>query len=468
MRVDIRLFLIAGFTFGLLASLAYPVSSSPVTPVPLFSSPGQEPTIRIQLQEFTLLPPGKMNHRTHSSSSSTSAKINISSAASAPLVDHSVLYGPHVTLNGTWAPLEVPGFPSITIKQTCLEFLYTIEQEHYGTITGPVLGGWQPDHNPREAYDYVYCEKGQNVFVQVEFGTWTAGEGSSLSHGAADDLDIFAWAPGVEHTYANSLGGMNYGCNPESITFRAPVKGNYTIGIDYYSGVVPMGWRCYVYRFGVKGGTLFDGRSAVEDTADIGFNGNFDVRLRLITGTSLDADDSYSSHVIGNVTFINFFSPNVTVLTPGDAPSSILGPYPIAINWTGFDPNTDETLQYTVEVSNDLGESWKVIAYTTQTSTIWDPQSAFYGLPPTPWEVDGTRIPNFLVRVNVMDGQYNASDTSDHAWILDDYYRPFLGDPTWTFVVVLVVVVVVILIAIDVAVFIHRRYKPKKKLGEGG
>ncbi len=469
MRTDFRFLLIAVLAFGLLASLVYPVSPASTAAMPLLSPPVLESLQAGSPHEFKLTPLSGVQLLSPDHRSISDATVAISSSGYAPLVEDSILYGPHITLNGTWDPLDVPGFPTIKIKQTSLEFLYTIEQEHYGTITGPVLGGWNPDHNPREAYDYVYLEKGNNVYVEVEFGTWTAGEGSSLIHGAGDDIDLFVWAPGVEHTYANSLTGKQVPtccANPEIGAFTAPVTGNYTIGLDYYSGVVPMGWRCYVYRFAIAGGTLFDGRSAVEDTADIGFDGAFDVRLRRITGTSLDLDDSWATRIISNVTFINFFPPSVIVDSPGEAPGRREGPGLVDINWTSSDLNTDETLQSTVEISNDLGRTWKVICYTTHTSTVWDPDSAFYGLPPTPFEADGiTRIPNFLVRVNVTDGRFFASDVSDFAWSLDDVVACNCI-PIELFIFLGVGVVVVLLIAFDVAVLLYRREYPKKHYGD--
>lgn len=466
MRVRIRFFIIAGLMFGLLASLAYPVSPVPTTAAPSLPPILQEPLQIIQPQYPGSPPSSWMPPPSSENSSNSTARINVSSSGFAPLVEDSILFGPHVTFNGTWDPLDVPGLPTLKIKQTCLEFLQTVWHENYGTITHPVLGGWNPDHNPREDYDYVYLFAGSNVYIEVEFGTWNAGEGSWLSHGVNDDIDLFVWPPGVEHTYNNSLVGSSTACcaNPETGTFVAPVNGTYTIGLDYYSGVVPMGWRVYVYCYRALGGRHWEGRSAIEDSAEvIGFNGNFDVRLRLITGTSLDADDSFTSHVIPNVTIINFFPPNVTVLHPGANSDDIIGPSPVTISWNGSDPNTDEALQYTVEVSNDLGKTWKTIAYTTENSIVWDPTSAFYGLPPTPRESDGTIIPNFLVRVNVTDGQYNASDTSDHPWILQAYGEyPSPGiEPIF---VIIIGMAVVLLVVIDISVFLNRRTRQKKKI----
>ncbi len=451
---------------GLLVCLVYPVSPAPIAAVPLMPPPILEPLQAGSPQDFELPPPSGFPLDSPDHTSISNAAITVASQGHRPLVEDSVVNGTngHVVLEATWDPLDVPGFPTLKIKQTCLEFLYAVSHEHYGTITGPVLGGWNPDHNPREAYDYVYLEKDQATYVEVEFGTWTAGEGSTLTHSGSDDLDIFVWAPGVEHTYANSLVLITAGVNPEVCTFVAPRTGTYTIGIDYYSGVVPMGWRCYVYKYQALGGTLFDGRTAVEDTADIGFDGAFDVRLRRITGTSLDLDHSWSTRVISNVTFINFHAPTVTVLSPGATPGQVEGFGLVTINWSGNDINAGETLQYTVEITNDLGKNWKPIAYTTQESMVWDPASAFYGLPPTTYEADGTTmIANFLVRVNVTDGRYSASDTSDNAWMLFKMgcVQP---PPLELYIVVLVGAIVVTLIIIDVAVFFYRRASSRQKL----
>jgi hypothetical protein len=383
----------------------------------------------------------------------STAEILATSHSDAVVSSHSIWNsslgtGDSVDFEATWDPLVVNGFPTISIKQTAIELLSTVEQEHYGTITGPVQGGWTPDVNPREGYDYVSLLAGQNVYVEIEFGTWTSGEGSSLIHGLDDDLDIFVWAPGMAHTYANSLTGAQTatGANPEIGTFVAPVSGNYTIGLDWYSGSVPMGWRVYVYAYQATGVTT-DGLSSEIDTSVTDTNAAYDIRARMITGTSLDTDDAFATYVLSNVTVLNFHPPRVHVDSPGATAGTIEGPGLVTINWTGSDLNAGETLGYSVEVSNDSGATWKVIVYgTTQESAVWDPTSAFYGLPPTPYEADGiTRNPNFLVRVNVTDGREIDSDVCDNAFILDGptiTYTP----PLELFVVIAVIIIVIIIL----------------------
>jgi len=307
------------------------------------------------------------------------AIINATSHANAPVHSDSVWVGPHVKFNASWSDLSLPGFPSVKIRQTQIELLSGIEQEHYGTITEGFVPGWHPDLNPREAYDYVWLLAGQEVYIEVEFGTWSAGEGSTLIHGPNDDCDIFVWAPGAAHTGANSLVGytMSTTANPETGTFVAPVTGNYTIGIDYYSGVQPMGWRCYVKASQATTVTS-DGRWAEMDTQITGTNATYDVRTRFITGTSLDSVSAFNSYTVTNVTITNFFVPTVQVIYPNGG--EVVGPDPFTITWTASDPNEpEEILGFSVEISNDSGQTWKVIVYgTTQKQATWDPGSTVY------------------------------------------------------------------------------------------
>ncbi|MFX1474615.1 MAG: S8 family serine peptidase [Promethearchaeota archaeon] len=332
------------------------------------------------------------------------AQVNASSHGNAAVTEDSVWIGPHVTLNASWEPLSVAGFPTLQIRQTIIELFDPLEQEHYGTITSGFVGGWNPDLNPLEAYDYVDLREGDEVYIELECGTWTAGEGSSLSHQSTDDIDILVWAPGVAHTYANSLTGAQSvsSANPEIGTFIAPVTGNYTIGLDWYSGAQPMGWRCYVHAISLTS-TAQGGLWAEIDTQDTGRNGQYDIRVQVITGTSLDEDPLFSTFFIPNVTVVNFFPPTVTVTSPNGGEG--FGCDPITITWTASDPNLEETLHFSVEVSNDSGTTWKeIVSSTTQQFAVWDPQHPTSGFPP------GI---SFYVRVNVTDDMFTSSDTSD-------------------------------------------------------
>jgi hypothetical protein len=375
-----------------------------------------------------------------------------------PLVDDTILTGPAAMILTNWSDLVMPEFPSISIQSTTLELLSTVSHANYGTITGPVQAGWTPDLNPREAYDYVDLLAGQTVSVTIEFGTWSAGEGSTLIHGPTDDCDIFIWAPGVAHTYANSLTGAvtASGNNPEVGSFVAPLSGTYTIGIDYYSGVVPMGWTTDVYAFQSAGITQ-TGTAGSLDTAFTGTNAAYDVRAAFSTGTSLDQDTSFTSVFLSNITCTNFFAPSIDSISPNGGED--LGPGVISISWTASDPNTaagsslslGETLGFSVEVSNDSGMTWKVITFgTTLLSTSWDPDSSYYGL---------TGTNQMLVRVNCTDGMFISSRTSAAVFTVHNTERPIR--PPYEMYVVIGVAVVVILILLITCLLKRRQTAAK-------
>ncbi len=370
--------------------------------------------------------------------------------------DDTILYGPHIILNGTWEELHIPGFPTVKIRQTCLEFYQWNMYEFFGVInhSDPIQMGWHPDLNPREDYAFVNLSEGSSVGIALEFGLWEDGVGSRLIHRVQDDLDLFVWPPGVAHTYANSLlGGATPTCcrNPEEGWFVAPVTGNYTVGIDLYSGLIPMDWSVNIWETFIAYNETADGRSVIVDTTNIDNNDPCDVCLRLITGTSLDDDRSFATYIVENVTFVNFFHPTVTVLSPNGG--EIEGPEQITIQWIGTDLNEEDILHYSVEISNDTGSTWFLIANDTTASEItWDPFGEF-GLP---------RGDMFLVRVNVTDGRFSASDTSNAVWTL--YLGP--GGPPRNQMVEIIIVcaaITTVVLTIVLVLFVRKYFERRQR-----
>ncbi|MFX0168703.1 MAG: S8 family serine peptidase [Candidatus Hodarchaeota archaeon] len=374
----------------------------------------------------------------------------------AEITENSTWFGPHVEFKANWSPLVLAEFPTIEIRQTTIELLAVTTDHDYGTIVGPVIGGWNPDLNPREDYAYFDVLGGMSVEITTEFGTWSAGEDSTLIHGPADDCDIFVWAPGVAHTYANSLtGGQTAtGANPEFGIFTAPISGEYTVGIDYYSGVVPMGWTNDIYAFSAVPYTE-DGDMCIMDTTMTGTNAAYDVRASFTTGTSLDYGSTAgfsASRTVPNVTFTNFFAPEITSLEPNGG--EVLGYNPFQINWTAFDENAaigDEIIGFSVEVSNDSGLTWKIITFgTTLNSIVWDPYSSYYGLTPTN---------QMLVRVNATDGRYVTSRTSAAVFTVEA--KIILPTPPYELYVVIGVAVIVIVILLITCLLKRRQTSAK-------
>jgi subtilisin family serine protease len=381
----------------------------------------------------------------------------------APITENSTWTGPAISFKTNWSALNLPEFPTISIRQTVIELLSTVSHANYGTIEGPVVPGWNPDLNPREDYDYVDLLAGQTVQISVEFGTWLGdpGLGTALSHGGTDDIDVFVWAPDVAHTYANSLtGGQTAtGANPEEGTFTAPVSGTYTIGLDYYSGAVPMGWKTDVFAFQATGVTT-DGLESEIDTSITNTNAAYAVQASFVTGTSLDWGTTIgfvSSVLVLNVTVENFFAPSIDSLDPDGGEQ--LGPEPFTISWTASDPNAapgdspslGETLGFSVEVSNDSGLTWKVVTYgTTLNSLTYDPNSAYYGLGASD---------TWLVRVNCTDGMFTVSRTS--AATFEVVPEQVILAPPYELYVVIAVIVIVVIILLVTCLLKRRQTVPK-------
>jgi hypothetical protein len=316
-----------------------------------------------------------------------------------------------------------------------------------------VFPGWFNDNpNLIEAWVYVDLLTGQEVNFQIEFGTWVGDPGGALVH--QGDIDVFVWAPEVPQTYGNSLTGPSTasGANPEIGTFIAPISGEYAIGIDYYSGDVPMAWTCTLAARQSAGFTE-TGLTATVDTSFTHTNARYDVRALAITGTSLDFDATLTGISVPNVTITNFFPPTLALTAPnvGDVFNWV---NPVTFSWTASDPNVatgEEVLGFSVEVSNDTGATWKTVIFgTTQTSATWEPSSPFYGLPPGD---------QFLVRVNCTDGMFTVSETMAGTFTVE-YVQPPPAPP-WELITIIVVVVIVIIILLVTCLLKRRQTAPK-------
>jgi hypothetical protein len=370
---------------------------------------------------------------------------------STAITDDMVINGPHAEITATFGTLTIPGMPTVGVRQTAIDMLSGITYEDYGTVTADeAIPGWFSD-NPANIENIVYVDgilAGQECRFTVEFGTWVGdpGVGGTLTH--QGDFDIMVWAPGdTSFNYDYSLTGSSTasGANPEVGFFIAPATGTYTFGIDYYSGTLPIGW---IFKFSAASVDTYiaDGLTYTFDTHAIGTNAVFDVRARAVTGTSLDFFAEYSAISASNVTITNFFPPTVDITYPVGG-EDLTWNVPFNITWTGTDPNVpEETLQYTVEVSNDTGATWKVVVFgTILNQASWDPTSSFYGFPPGD---------QFLVRVNCTDGRFIHSDTIGAVFTLTYVTPP--PPPPWELITIAVVAIVVVVILL-VTCFLKRK-----------
>jgi hypothetical protein len=330
-----------------------------------------------------------------------------------PVVEDAIFEGPHAMVTGTLNPYTLPGFPSISIKQTDLQFRFANET---------IFHGWFVESN---------ATRGTNLYgppwdAMFELSGIVAGMPLSLDlrwhsspHSGGADLDLFLLAPN-----GDLFAGIQAFGNYEFIGIFAPVNGTYIIGVDYYGDYWFHYWdpqRDFIYYEIQCTATAIhshigEGLTVTADTADLDLNLNLDLVLRGITGTSLDMGRGFWFPLNlqwRNVRFINFFAPTLTLLNP--TAGDLRGPGPFAINWTASDMNLDETLSFQVEMSNNGGVNWSlIVAETTESSTTWDP-TGFHGML-------GSDM--MMVRVTVTDGMYTVTKTSGVFTVLTPTHLP--------------------------------------------
>ncbi|MHA2406315.1 MAG: S8 family serine peptidase, partial [Candidatus Hermodarchaeia archaeon] len=247
------------------------------------------------------------------------------------LVEDAVFEGPHALTTGTFDPYTLPGFPSIRIKQTDLQYRFNNETTFHGRF---VEANATPNTNfngpPWDAmFEWPGIVAGMPLYLELLYETnprtWWP------------DLEIFLLAPnGI--TFVQNLFPF---CPCKIIEIIAPVNGTYIVGVDYFDDAFsPLytwfsGWDYISFEVHCTATSIFshiaDGLTVTTDTAELDLNLNLDLVLRGLTGTSLDK--GYQMFVVWrNVRFINFFAPTLTLLNPTAGDVRGLGPF--AINWT--------------------------------------------------------------------------------------------------------------------------------------
>jgi hypothetical protein len=315
-------------------------------------------------------------------------------------VENAIFEGPHATLTGTLNSYILPGFPDVNIQQTDLQYHIDNNTLFKGwLVEANVTPGINLNGPPWDAmFELRGIIAGSPIYLKCD--SWT------------QPGDYWAWptlfllAPNGVVFYE-----LPIFCCYEVIEVIAPVNGTYVIGVD--KGEWDPRWDSIYFEIDCTVTSIVshivDGFAVTVDTADLDVNANVNLVLNGITGTSLDTGRSMELSW-SNISFTNFFAPQITSLNPNGGED--LGPDPITISWTATDENQDELLSFTVEVSNDSGLMWKVISYgTLETSILWDPNDSYYGLIGTD---------EMLVRVNCTDGRYTISRTSAEVFTVND------------------------------------------------
>ncbi len=304
--------------------------------------------------------------------------------------EHDILVGDHVTVNGSWAMPSVDAVPEYSISQTNLQFASGVYFEHTQDVLVPpywadVFSMYPIDP---DLFSWMYVDgikEGDEVRIEVSFTN--------------ADCDVMVWwadTDSSEWAYSNNLVGnqMATSRNPEVGSFVAERSGTIAVGSFDYS--VDDGlWTLVV-----------DTRDFVEtsaendwltfDTASFGKNTTRDV---ILVGRN-DAGMQFETQWL-NITFRNFFAPDVTVVSPNGG-ETLVGAY--TISWAASSLNIDHQFTHDVYISNDYGLTFQLYARGLGTTSYdWDTSI---------WQ----EMDSYMVQIRTHDRGMIGEDRSDNVF----------------------------------------------------
>ncbi|MFW9903451.1 MAG: S8 family serine peptidase [Candidatus Thorarchaeota archaeon] len=343
-------------------------------------------------------------------SNAPTAAIRAVDANNAVVTNDSSWIGPHARFSGTFNSWALPGFPSIFIRDTEIrvELVDSIRVE--GTMTEEIA---IPDaaasvDEIEWTSSWPNIESGQRIVLDM-----TVPDPPGIPGDPPHDLELLLVSPSgsivAESTNEGSI---------EHINYIATESGTYVIGVDYWGidespytvwgdwpGGVPF---IITGRASLGVAQRTTGMTATVDSSGLGKNGVFEIVVKGYTGTSLDWLP-FAEYRVVNVNISNLLPPTVKVTYPNGGET--VGPDPVTITWTASDPNDEETLLFTVEVSSDAGDTWERLVRNRRdiSSYEWDPMDN--GFDPGD---------QYLVRVTVTDRLFVVSDVSDTVFTFTD------------------------------------------------
>lgn len=342
-------------------------------------------------------------------SNAPTATIRAVTSKDAPVSSDSSWDGPHALFSGTFDPWSLPGFPSISIRETeiSVEIVDSISVE--GLLTETTAIPRDLPSNP-EDFDWTHpwpgIEAGQRIVLDL-----TVPDPPGIPGKPPHDLELVLISPsGIMVAQSTEEGSV------ERISHVATETGTYLIGVDYWGidnspyyvwGDWPGGLPFIVTgRASLSVSQRSAGLSSIVDSQSLDKNGVLDIVVRGYTGTSLDWLP-IMEYTVTNVAITNLFPPTVEVTYPNGG--EIVGPELVNITWIANDPNVEDSLQFYVDISNDSGVTWVRGRWTRNTFSLWKPLD--FGLPPGD---------QYLVRITASDGLYEGFDISDAVFTFTD------------------------------------------------
>ncbi|MFX1283902.1 MAG: S8 family serine peptidase [Promethearchaeota archaeon] len=352
----------------------------------------------------------------------------------APVYSGSLWSGPHANFSGTFDVWSLSGFSTISIRDTeiRIELTDSITLEGLFTATNATPGDMPVRPTPSDL-DYTYTWRGIIAGQRIKMEL-TVPDPPGVPGDPPHDLELVLITPSGK-IYTSTEEGSE-----ELISIKAPEDGNYIIGVDYWgidaspyhvwgdwAGGLPF---IVTAKASLVASQRSTGMSSVIDSHVLDQNAAFDIVVKGYTGTSLDWLPLVQ-YTVTDVTITNLFPPNVEVTYPNGGET--VGADPINITWTANDPNIEDTLFFSVEVSNDSGQHWAIVTTRTKDTQVeWDPLSSHYGLNPSD---------QYLIRVNATDKIFETSDTSDAIFTFE--YQPQKGLPVEFIILALTGIVIV-------------------------
>ncbi|MFX1507842.1 MAG: Ig-like domain-containing protein, partial [Promethearchaeota archaeon] len=353
-------------------------------------------------------------------SNAPAATIRAVDADNAVVTSGSNWVGPHARFSGTFDSWSLPGFPSVSIRDTEIrvELVDSIRLE--GTMTAGIA---EPNsdsditYQPEWTQPWPDIEAGQRIVLDM-----TVPDPPGIPGDPPHDLELVLISPsGVIVEESTNEGSV------EHISYLATTSGTYIIGVDYWGvdeapyyfwGDWPGGVPFIITGSASLGVTSprTPGLTATVDSHGLDKNGVFEVVFKGYTGTSLDWLP-FAEYRVVDVDITNFLPPSIEVTYPNGGET--VGPDPVTITWTASDPNEEDSLLFTVEVSSDAGSTWERLIRNRREiySYEWDPTDN--GFEP------GSQ---YLVKVTVTDALFEVSDESDAVFT----YIDIVSVPTTT------------------------------------
>ncbi|MHA1929299.1 MAG: S8 family serine peptidase, partial [Candidatus Thorarchaeota archaeon] len=318
-----------------------------------------------------------------------------------------ILTGDHVVIQNVWSVTVPTNLPEYAINSSRISFLSGLFYENTGTLI-----------DPQGMDDWPVPLTGDNFLWETVDGI-NAGDLVNIELQSISDtsFDVYEWIDfnaddtvQIDELFGSAFISVDDGGD------GATEYGSFYAYTDMSIAIRVFAWAWAwnpgdTYTLTVDSRVSYDIDSptatATHDTYQFGINTTMTVQFTAWN----DAGIEYNYH-LGEVTFNNYFVPDVTVTSPNGGETwtgtnSIL--------WTCTSHNVDFDPEHEVYVSNDNGQTFMLIANgLTTTSLSWNVSS---------WQI----MDSYMVKVQTLDRGMSGMDISDSAFTAGEIAAPLIA-----------------------------------------